>query len=140
MPQAPFKAAHLSDIPAVAPAEPGSYEWRPVRHHLGITTFGVNVWVGANAGDIVIEEHQETPEEEGVSQSQEELYFVVAGHATFTVSGEELDAPAGTFVFVAEPGAIRSAVAKEPGTTVLAVGVPVGDVFEVSAWERRRLE
>jgi quercetin dioxygenase-like cupin family protein len=140
MPQSPFKAAHLSDIPAASPAEPGSFEWRPVRHHLGVTTFGVNVWIGPNAGDVVIEEHEETPEHEDVSQSQEELYFVSSGHATFTVSGQEVDAPAGTFVFVGEPGAVRSAVAKEPGTTVLAVGVPVGEVFEVSPWERRHFE
>ena len=32
-------------------------------------------------------------------QRAQELYFVVSGRATFTVDGEEVDAPAGTFVF-----------------------------------------
>src|SRR5207247_3612085 len=59
---------------------------------------------------------------------------VIAGRATFTLDGEEHDAPAGTLVFV-KPGTLRSAVAAEPGTTVLGVGAKPGEVFQPSAWE-----
>jgi len=65
----------------------------------------------------------------------EELYVVVDGHATFTVNGEEIDAPAGTLVFVSDPDARRGAVAKDAGTTVLVVGATPGKAFEVSPWE-----
>ena len=65
----------------------------------------------------------------------EELYVVVQGHATFTVDGEEVDAPAGTLVFVADPETRRGAVAKEAGTTVLVVGAKPGEAFTIAPWE-----
>src|ERR1700712_2499598 len=92
--------------------------WKPVRHSLGIGAFGVNAWLGGAAGDEVIEEHDELGDDGG----QEELYFVSAGRATFTVAGERVDAPAGTIVAVTDPALVRAAVAEEPGTVVLAVG------------------
>ena len=64
----------------------------------------------------------------------EEVYAVVSGHAVFTVDGEEVDAPTGTLVYLDDPAQERSAVAREPGTTVLAIGGVPG-VHEVSAWE-----
>jgi mannose-6-phosphate isomerase-like protein (cupin superfamily) len=133
-----YTVARLSDIPAAGEPEPGSFVWLPVRHTLGVKAFGVNGWLGRNAGDDVIEAHRETPDgEAGVAQAQEELYYVASGHATFTIDGETVDAPEGTLVFVAEPGAERSAVAKEDGTTVLAIGAPVGEGFVVAPWERK---
>ena len=81
------------------------------------------------AGAQVISDHTE------LMAKHEELYVVVEGHATFTVDGEEVDAPAGTLVFVADPASRRSAVAKEAGTTVLVVGGRPGEAFEVSPWE-----
>ena len=108
--------------------------WKPVRHSLGLRAFGVNAWLGAKAGDEVIEEHDETDD-----GGQEELYFVAAGHATFTVGGERVAAPAGTFVALRDPAVTRAAVAEEPGTVVLAVGGVAGRAFEPSAWELRRL-
>ena len=45
-----------------------------------------------------------------------------SGRATFTVNGDEIDAPAGTFVFVRDPAAKRTAIAEEAGTTVVIVG------------------
>ncbi len=53
--------------------------------------------------------------------SDEELYLVLRGRATFELDGEQVDAPAGTFVF-ARPGVKRTAVAAEPETTLLALG------------------
>ena len=106
----------------------GSLVWKPVRKTLGVTAFGINAYTAANAGDEVVEDHNET------ALGHEEIYAVVAGHATFTVDGEEVDAPTGTLVYLDEPAQERSAVAKEPNTTVLAIGGVPG-MHEVSPWE-----
>jgi tetratricopeptide (TPR) repeat protein len=104
---------------------------RPLRRPLGVSAFGINGFA-ADAGEQLIEEHRE---QGGGSGRHEELYLVVAGHATFTVDGEEIDAPAGTLVFVPEPGDLRSAVATADGTLAVAVGGPAGAAGPVSPWE-----
>ena len=106
----------------------GSLVWKPVRRTLGVTAFGINAYTAAAAGDEVVEDHDET------SLGHEEIYLVVSGHAIFTVDGEEVDAPAGTLVFLDDPAQRRSAVARDAGTTVLAIGGVPGR-HEVSAWE-----
>ena len=106
----------------------GSLVWKPVRRTLGVTAFGINAYTAAAAGDEVVEDHDET------SLGHEEIYVVVSGHAIFTVDGEEVDAPAGTLVFLDDPAQRRSAVARDAGTTVLAIGGVPGQ-HEVSAWE-----
>ncbi|MES1246348.1 MAG: hypothetical protein ABUS54_01590 [Actinomycetota bacterium] len=106
----------------------GTLMWKPVRRPLGITAFGVNAYTATNAGDEVVEEH--TEEQLG----HEEIYVVIRGHATFTVDGEEVDAPWGTIVYLDDPKQKRHAIAKEAGTTVLAVGGKPG-LHEPSAWE-----
>jgi tetratricopeptide (TPR) repeat protein len=75
----------------------------------------------------VVEEHRE----EG---GHEELYVVITGRATFTVDGEEHDAPPGTLVHC-PPGTLRGAFAAEPNTTVLGIGAKPGEVFQPSGWE-----
>ena len=102
--------------------------WSPIRRTFGIEAFGVNAWTAGEAGAVVIQEHDE-------SSGHEELYVVVGGHATFTVGGDELDAPAGTLVFVRDPKAKRGAVATEPGTTVVVVGAKPGEPFHPMPWE-----
>ena len=64
---------------------------------------------GCEAGGRLIPGHDEVP------TGHEELYLVTAGHAAFTVDGEEIDAPAGALVLVADPASTRAAVAKEAG-------------------------
>jgi quercetin dioxygenase-like cupin family protein len=124
------EVAHIDEIPASVAQYP---IWRPVRHHFGVTAFGVNAFV-ADAGEEVIEDHTELDDN---ASAHEELYFVARGRATFTVDGEEIDAPAGTFVWVSEPGARRVAYAREEGTAVLALGARPGEAYAVSDWERR---
>jgi tetratricopeptide (TPR) repeat protein len=108
----------------------GRAPWRGVRHHFGITSFGVNAWTGHAAGDRIINEHDESDGGTG----DEELYFVHSGRARFEVDGESVDAPAGTLVF-ARPGVKRTAFAEEPGTTILAIGGTPGEVYEPFGWE-----
>ena len=106
----------------------GTLLWKPVRRPLGVTAFGINAYTAVNAGDEVVEEH--TEEQLG----HEEIYFVHTGHAVFTVDGEEVDAPAGTMVYLDDVKQKRHAVAKEAGTTVIAIGGVPGK-HEPSAWE-----
>ena len=103
--------------------------WLRIRKHFDVGAFGVNAYRADEAGDRVIEDHTEE------TVRHQELYFVLDGRATFTLAGEEVDAPAGTFVFVRDPETRRGAGAAEPGTTVLAFGGRQGEAYEVSAWE-----
>src|SRR6476620_7251275 len=107
--------------------------WAMVRTHFDIQAFGVNAYIAEDLGIRVIEEHDELGERAG---RHEELYFVSSGRATFTVNGDEIDAPAGTFVFVRELAAKRKAVAEEAGTTILAAGGKPGEAFTPSPGER----
>jgi tetratricopeptide (TPR) repeat protein len=106
--------------------------WSPIRLSLDVRGFGINAWTAHEAGASVIPEHDERP------SGHEELYVVTAGHATFTVEGEDVDAPAGTIVFVRDPEATRGAVAREPGTTVLSVGGKPGEAYQPRPWETNR--
>jgi quercetin dioxygenase-like cupin family protein len=97
-----------------------------VRYHFGITAFGCNVYRAHDAGALIVEEHSEA--------EHEELYVVLEGEARFTLDGDEVAARAGTFVHCPPP-VVRSAVAAEPGTTVLALGAIPGRAFSVTPWE-----
>jgi tetratricopeptide (TPR) repeat protein len=119
-----YSVANLDEIEEITD---GRCPWRPIRFHFGITSFGVNAWTGREAGDRLINEHDETDEDE-------ELYMVVQGRARFELGGETVDAPAGTLVHV-RPGLTRTAFAEEPGTTLLAIGAQPGAVYEPSGFE-----
>jgi tetratricopeptide (TPR) repeat protein len=121
-----WQSAHIDELDAL-PVDDEGLTWRPIRRRFGITGFGTNAYTAERAGQRVVEEHTE-------SGGHQELYVVIAGRATFTLDGEELDAPAGTLVFC-EPDTLRGAVAAEDGTTVLGVGAKPGAVFQPSAWE-----
>jgi hypothetical protein len=106
-----------------------------VRRHFDIRAFGVNGITG-NAGDEMVEPHDERDDEAQLTDGHQELFAVMSGHAVFTVDGEDVDAPAGTLVFVRDPELIRSARATADGTAILAVGGRPGRPFAVSRWER----
>jgi hypothetical protein len=119
-----YSVARLDDIGEISDGGPPC---QPVRHHFGITSFGINAWTAAAAGDRILNEHDE-------ANDAEELYVVHRGRATFELDGERVDAPAGTFVF-ARPGVMRTAFAVEPGTTILAIGGRPGEAWEPDGWE-----
>ena len=121
-----YTMARLEDIDEISD---GRCPVRPVRHHFGITSFGVNAWTGRNAGDRIINEHDE--DEDG---GNEELYFVHQGRARFEIGEAQADAPAGSFVFVPK-GVTRTAFAEEPGTTIIAMGGVPGEAYRAMGWE-----
>ena len=131
-----YLIASLDDVPVV-PDGPGPADWRALRHHFGLGAFGINVWTATEDGQVLIDEHDEV--DTSGAGGHEEIYLVLNGSATFKIAGEAVRAPARTLVAVRDPSLWRSAVAEEAGTTVLAIGSPLGEPFEVSEWESRRL-
>jgi tetratricopeptide (TPR) repeat protein len=121
-----WEAASLDELEALA--GPGTLRWKPVRRHFGITAYGINAYTADEVGQDVVEDHTEE------RLGHEELYVVLAGRATFRLDGEEVDAPAGTGIFIRDPAVRRAATAAEPGTTVLAIGGKPGS-HEISGWE-----
>jgi tetratricopeptide (TPR) repeat protein len=121
-----YAVAHVDEI---AEIDDGRARMRAVRHHFGITSFGVNAWTAREIGERIINEHDESEPD-----SQEELYLVLRGSASFELDGEQLAAPAGTFVFV-RPGVKRTAFGAEPGTTIIALGGVPGKPYEPGGWE-----
>ena len=121
-----YEVAHIEDLDRF-PVDDEGLLWRPVRRRLGITAFGTNAYTAEKGTERVVEEHFE-------KDGHEELYFVVSGRATFTLGDEEINAPAGTFIY-AEPGTKRGAVAAESDTTVVAIGAKPGVPHEISPWE-----
>jgi tetratricopeptide (TPR) repeat protein len=121
-----YAVARLDEIEELTD---GREPFRPVRHHFGITSFGITAWTAPEVGDRIINEHDEADPE-----PNEELYLVVRGRARFELDGDRVDAPTGTFVF-APPGVKRTAFAEEPETTLIALGGTPGKVYEPDGWE-----
>ena len=121
-----YAVARLDEIDEL---NDGRCPYRPVKHHFGITSFGVNAWTARGTGDRIINEHDESEPD-----LSEELYLVVQGRAGFELDGDRVAAPAGTFVFV-RPGIKRTAFAEEPETTVIAFGGTPGKTYEPDGWE-----
>lgn len=124
-----YRTARLDEIAA----EQWPY-WAPVRHHFGIETFGVNAWRGGT-GDRVISPHDHA------ENGEPELYVVIGGAATFTIGGDEIDAPAVTFVWVEDPSAERVAFAQADDTVILSIGAGApGSGWSPAGWDTSYLE
>ncbi len=123
---AAYAVTHLDEIEELSDLE---CRYLPIRHHLGITAFGVTAWTGHAAGDLVIAAHDEED-----PTADQELFLVLSGHAVFEVDGDRVDAPAGTLVF-APPRTRRTASAKQDGTTIIAVEGSPGKPYDARGWE-----
>jgi mannose-6-phosphate isomerase-like protein (cupin superfamily) len=122
---AQYAMARLDEIDELADH---GYRYRPIRHHFGIMSFGVTAWTAREAGDAIIGEYDED------SEPSEELFVVVSGCAVFHMGGESVEAPTGALVH-ARPGMMRTAVATEPRTTILAVAGSPGKAYDATGWE-----
>src|SRR4051795_8919575 len=111
----PYVAVHLDAVPR-GPRGPGVARLLPVRRHLGIEAFGANARVAAAAGEGLVMAHDEGGGGPDRTGGHEELYVVLRGRATFTLDGEQVDAPAGTLLFVRDPAVTRSAGAAGAAT------------------------
>jgi tetratricopeptide (TPR) repeat protein len=118
-----MKRIHVDEIDTLPVAHVG-LRWKPVRHALDVSAFGINAYHAAQPGDIVVEDH---------ADPHQELYLVLRGAAHFRAGDEEFDAPAGTFVLF-EPREQRVAHATEADTVVVAIGADA-DRFTPSGWE-----
>jgi tetratricopeptide (TPR) repeat protein len=121
-----YSVAHLDDIEEF---DDVGCHYRPIRHQLGITAFGVTAWTAHAAGDRVINEH-----DEGDPTADQELFLVLRGHASFDIDGDRIDAPTGTFVFV-PPHTKRTASAEQDGTTIMLVEGTPGRGYDARGWE-----
>jgi len=121
-----WTVSDVNEIPPVKEDWPAT--WKSVRHHFGITGFGVNA-VTKDAGNVLIPEHDET------GSGQQELYFVHAGEVKATLDGEEVTVPAGSFIHC-EPGAKRKLESTASPTTLLVIGGTPGAAYQVGEWER----
>lgn len=135
-----YEVAHLSEIPhtptdvAHGLAIPG--EWKQIRHYFGIREFSANAFVATEVGQEIVHEHSERANDDPTEPGDEELYFVARGRARVRLGDEEVEADAGTLVFVGEPRVVRSFTALEAGTTILTFGTNPGVEFVVSEFER----
>ena len=129
---ASWKVAHIDEIPFEEGESPGT-EWKPVRRFFDAKSFGASLARATYAGDILTHDHDET------GANHEELFLIVSGHATYRVGDDEIDAPAGTFLWVPDPATVRGVVAKEPGTVMFVVGAEVGVAFKPSDWDTEPL-
>jgi mannose-6-phosphate isomerase-like protein (cupin superfamily) len=120
-----WKSANVNEIPPVKPDWPAT--WKSVRHHFGITAFGINA-VTKDAGNVLIPEHDET------ESGQQEIYFVHAGEVRATLDGEAVTIAAGGMVAI-EPAVKRKIEATASPTTLIAIGACPGKAYEVGAWE-----
>jgi len=113
-----WSVVHLDGVETI-PWRGTELVWRPVRTALGTRIVGMSAYTAERVGQEVVEDHIESRDGRG----HDEVYIVLRGRATFSLDGEVVDAPAGTFVSV-KPDVRRHAVAAEPGTAVLALGGP----------------
>ena len=128
-----FKTIRIDSASSTRDEDTGA-DWITLRHQLGVTAFGINAWRAPEPGLQVIVDHDEA------DSLHQEVYVVVAGEATFTIDGQEVDAPTGTVIFIEDPSLQRVGIAEQPGTTVLAIGAQPGRIFTPSTWESKLLE
>jgi hypothetical protein len=121
-----YAVAQLDEVEAFVD---GRILVRPIRLQLGITAFGATAWSGGAPGDPIIDEH-----DPGDPTADQELFVVLRGHAAFEIDGNDVDAPAGTFIHT-PPGIKRRAVAKEAETVVLLIEGTPGKAYEARGWE-----
>jgi quercetin dioxygenase-like cupin family protein len=121
-----WKLEAIDDIPPVKPNWPAT--WKSVRHHFGISAFGINA-VTKDAGDVLIPEHEHS------ATGEQELYFIHQGEARATLGGDVVTVPAGSAVMVEGPTS-RTFEAVASPTTLIVIGGTPGQAYEVGQWER----
>ena len=101
-------------------------KWSLIRRSLGVASFGINL--------VEIPPGEDIPEHDEVDRDQEEVFLVLAGDPAVVVNGEEVAAPAGTFVRVVVDAkrTVRNG-GSEPAS-VLIVSAPRSSGYEPMSW------
>ena len=98
---------------------------RKVRRALGGRAFGFNYFR--------FPPNQEGREHDHADSNQEEVYFVVKGSGWMRIEDEEIELRPGLFVRV-DPRATRVPISGDEGLEFLAIGAPIGAVYEPPSW------
>ena len=118
-------ARHQRDPAGQAVTRPAT--WKSVRHHFGITAFGINCRHQGRR-QRPIPEHNES------ESGQQELYFVHRGSVRVTLDGEQHEAAEGAMIAI-EPEVSRKIESTSSPTTLVAIGGTPGKAYEVGDWE-----
>src|SRR5215471_12269676 len=112
MAQSGWGVATITEIPPVKDDWPAT--WKSVRHHFGITAFGVNA-VTKDEGNVLIPEHDHS------ESGEQELYVILVGEALATLDGEQISVSAGSAVGV-EGTTRRKFESVTSPTTLMVIG------------------
>jgi uncharacterized cupin superfamily protein len=121
-----WKVANINNVPPFKAS--WSKGWHSIRHHFGITGFGVNAATRAKGESI-------TPEHDEVETGQQELFIVIDGKAEFILDGKKTTLSKGDMIAI-EPEVKRQATALTTPTVVLTVGGTPGKAYEIGPWEK----
>ena len=122
-----WKAAAIDDIPPVKADWPAT--WKSMRHHFGITAFGVNA-VTKDAGNVLIPEHEHGGRRASRSCTSSSA---VPRWRRWTASRSTCPQAAPSR---SKGRCSRKFEATESPTTLIVVGGIPGQVYEVGEWER----
>lgn len=122
----------IGEIPRVPRGDADDPDWHPLQHFFGLTAFGANVFVAVSGHETLVAKHDER------SSAQQELYLVLEGEADFELAGKHIRATKGTAIAVTDPTVMRHAVARAPGTVLLAVGASEGPFS--TTWRKSHFE
>jgi quercetin dioxygenase-like cupin family protein len=106
----------VAAIPTVSDGGPENPTWYPLQHALGSDSFGANLFVATQGGQILVEDHDEH------ESGQQELYVVLEGEVAFQLDGEEARLGRGSAVAISDPSVRRSATALAEGTALAIIG------------------
>ena len=122
---ATWTTAQFEDIDEI---NDGRVPCRPVRHHFGIASFGVNVFTGREAGDRIINEHDEDGRRTRSCTS-----CTRAAPASSSTARRSTRRPGRSCS--PSPSVKRTAFAEEPSTTSSRVGGAPGKAYESHGFE-----
>ena len=129
-----FKTLRLDAVDTLRDDDTGA-DWITLRHRLGVTAFGLNAYRAPEAGVQVIVDHDESR--------------LAAIRRSTSCSAARRRSPSAPRRSTRRPAPWSSSrtrrcrasgIAKEPGTTVLAIGAQPGRIFTPSSWESELLE
>ena len=138
-PRPAYEIARLDEIPNTESDDLYGFQlvgrWKQIRHHFQIREFAANAFVSTEAGQEIVHEHAEGPNDDASDVGDEELHLIFRGSATFKANGQSHEVAEGALIFVGDPSVVRSITASQPGTIVLTFGTNPGVRFAVSKFE-----